>query len=340
MNSVLVTGATGFLGHHVVRRLNERGVRPRVLELRDSDRARLRQLDIEVADGDLEDPAALTAACTGIDTVLHLAFKVRFGGGARTVDEVRRVNVLGSQRLLTAAAANGVRTAVVTSSSLAVGMNRQAEPLKESADWSQHAVTLPYALLRRDAEQTSLALARPGFAVIAVCPSLTLGPDDPVGAPANKLLRALLTGRLRAKVPAWFGCLDVRDFAGGMLLAAEHGRSGRRYLLSGENVTTDDFLERAAAIAGVTPPRFQLPIPLLYAAVGVVGLVSRLRRREPPVTRDVLRIIGRYSWYDTTLARTELGWSPRPLARTLEDTIADLRAADGEAHRTGRGTRS
>jgi dihydroflavonol-4-reductase len=221
-----------------------------------------------------------------------------------------------------------------------VGVNRRAEPLGESADPGVHALDLPYALIRRDAERASLSLARPGFAVVAVSPAFTLGPADPVGAPANKLLTSLLAGRLRAKVPVGFGCLDVRDFADGVLLAAERGQPGRRYLLSGENVTTDQFLRQAAAIAGVPAPRFQPPTALLHAAVTVVGLVSRVRRREPPVTRDVLQIIGRYAWYDTTSARAELGWQPRPLARTLEDTVAWLRAAGSDPRRTGREARS
>lgn len=340
MSGVLVTGATSFLGSHVVRRLNERGVRPRVLELRDGDPAPLRQLDVEVADGHLEDPPSLTTACAGVDTVLHAAFRVRMGGGPRTVEEMRRVNVLGSQHLLEAAAAAGARTAVVTSSALAVGVNRRAEPLDEAADPTEHALALPYAVLRRDAERAALSLARPGFAVMAVSPSFTLGPSDPVGAPANKLVQAVLAGRMRVTLPVGFGCLDVRDFADGMLLAAERGQSGRRYLLSGENVTADAFLRQAAEVARVRAPRFQLPTAVLHAAVSVVGLVSRVRGQEPPITRDVLQILGRYAWYDTTRARTELGWSPRPLARTLEDTVAWLRATGAEAHGTGREARS
>ena len=340
MSGVLVTGASSFLASHVVRRLNDRGIRPRVLELRDSDRRPLGQLDVEVAEGHLEDPAAVEAACADVDTVLHMAFKVGMGGGARAVEEMRRVNVLGSERLLTAAAARGVRTAVVTSSALAIGVNRRPEPLDESAHPAEHAFALPYAVLRGDAERASLALARPGFTVVAVCPSFTLGPDDPVGAPANELVRALLAGRVRVRIPVGgFGCLDIRDFADGMLLAAERGRSGRRYLLSGDNVTSDEFLEQVAAIGGVAAPRFRAPVPLLHAVVAVLGVVSRLRRKEPPVPPGVLQLLGRYAWYDTTLARTELGWSPRPLARTLEDTIAWLRAAGSEPHRTRRGAR-
>jgi dihydroflavonol-4-reductase len=148
-----------------------------------------------------------------------------------------------------------------------------------------------------------------------------------VGAPANKLLKALISRKLRFTLPVGFGCLDVRDFANGAILAAERGRSGQRYLLSGHNVTANQFLEQAAAVAGVRAPRFKPPRVLLSAVVGAVEIVSKLKGKPPPVTRDVLQILGRYAWYDTSRARAELGWEPRPLQQTLGDTIRWLREA-------------
>jgi dihydroflavonol-4-reductase len=156
---------------------------------------------------------------------------------------------------------------------------------------------------------------------MTVCPSFTFGPDDPVGAPANKLVQAVISRKLRFTLPVGFGCLDVRDFAQGVLLAADRGRSGQRYLLSGENVTTSQLLEQAASIAGVRAPRFAPPTFLLHILVGALELVSSLRGKPAPVTKEVLQLIGRYAWYDTSRARTELGWSSRPLRETLSDTI-------------------
>src|SRR5258705_10856361 len=123
---------------------------------------------------------------------------------------MRRINVLGSRRLLETAAAKGVARVVVTSSALAVGVNREPAPLDESADWTTHEFDLPYAKIRRQAETESLAQAKPGFAVIAVCPAFTLGPDDPVGAPANKLIEALINGKLPFTLTVGFGRLDFR----------------------------------------------------------------------------------------------------------------------------------
>jgi dihydroflavonol-4-reductase len=335
MNTILLTGATGFLGYHVARRLNEDGIRPRVLELPGSKTQVLDRLNVDRCSGDLGDPAAIRAASAGVDTVLHTAFKVTMGGGAAERDEMRRINVEGTGTLLRAAAANGVRRAVVTGSALAVGVNYQATPLDESAYWSDYAFDLPYAVIRREAELGAFKLAQPGFDVMTVCPSFTFGPDDPVGAPANKLLQALISGKLKFTLPVGFGCLDVRDFAQGMVLAAKSGRSGERYLLSGTNVTTNELLEQASAIAGVRAPRLQPPAFLLHALIGAVEFVSTIRRKPAPVTRDVLQIIGRHAWYDTTKARTELGWTPRPLRQTLDDTIRWLRdpqAAIAPAH--------
>lgn len=329
MKSTLVTGATSFLGYHVVKRLNESGIRPRVLELRGSDEKPLSQLDVERCEGDLDDPRALMAACSGVDTVLHLAFKVSVGGGEQIVREMHQVNVVGTQRLLDNAAAQGVTRVVISGSALAVGVNRRPHPLDETADWSQHAFDTGYAVSRRVAEHEALARATSRFAVVSVCPAFTMGPDDPVGAPANKLIESLIEKRLRFTLPVGFGCLDVRDFADGVLAASERGCSGQRYLLSGDNVTTDELLEQAAAIAGVRAPRLRPPRLLIEAVAIAAEMLSRVRRKPAPIDRDVLRIIGRYAWYDTTRARSELEWQPRPFQQTLEDTIRWLRQRTG-----------
>ena len=325
MTNVLVTGASSFLGYHVARQLNEQGVQPRVLELPGSPLEPLNRIDVSRCQGHLGDAGALDAACAGIDTVIHMAFRVNVGGGTKQLDEMRRTNIEGTNRLLDTAAANGAGRAVVASSALAVGVNRRPEALDETANWAEHAFNLPYATIRRQAEQEALARTRPGFAVVAVSPAFTFGPDDPVGAPANRLLKTLIKGKLRFTLPVGFGCLDVRDFAKGAILAARVGHSGQRYLLSGHNVTASQLLEQAAAIAGVRAPRFNPPRALLYALVGALELFSTLTGKAPPVTRDVLQIIGRYAWYDTSRARADLGWEPRPLQQTLEDTIRWLR---------------
>ena len=342
MESVLLTGASGFLGYHVARKLNELGIRPRVLELRESPPAVPTGIQVERCAGTLEDPDAVRSACFGVGTLMHLAFKVSVGGGAKLAADMKRINVAGTRLLLETAEACGVKRAVVAGSSLAVGVNRKPEPLDETASWSEHAFDLQYAHIRREAELMALSRATPQFAVTTVCPAFTFGPDDPVGAPANKLVKAIIDRKFPCLLPVGFGALDVRDFASGVVLAAERGRSGERYLLSGENMTVNELVEQAASLAGVRAPRFTAPTFLVHALVGGIGLVSSIRGKPAPVTRDVLQIIGRYAWYDTSKARAELGWSSRPARETLADTIRWLRnpvssAATPQAHERGAG---
>jgi dihydroflavonol-4-reductase len=325
MDRVLLTGATGFLGYHVAKNLNSAGIRPRVLELREGRQEVLNQLDVYRCAGYLEDASAVRAACQGVDTLLHLAFKVSVGSGKALAEEMQRINITGTRDLLETAAACGVKRAVVAGSALAVGVNRNPTPLDESANWTEHAFNLQYATMRRQAELNALAHASSSFAVMTVCPSFTFGPDDPVGAPANKLLQALISKKLPFTLPVGFGALDVRDFASGVVLAAERGRSGERYLLSGENITVNQLLEQAASIAGVRAPHFTPPTVLLRMLVGMLELVSAIRGKPAPLTREVLEVIGRYAWYDTSKARATLGWSSRPLSETLTDTIHWLR---------------
>ena len=336
MKEVLVTGATGFLGYHVVLQLNARGVRPRVLELPGADPAPLARLDVARCRGDLGDPQAVRAACDGVDTVLHLAFRVSVGGGDEVVAEMQRLNVDGTRRLLDAASAAGVGRVVLSASALSVGVNREPVALDETADWSMHAFDVPYAVNRRKVEAEALARATPTFAVMSVCPGFTLGPDDPVGAPANKLIRALAARRMRFAPRIGFGWVDVRDFASGVLAAAERGRPGQRYLLSAHNTTTDEFLGQAADAAGVPVPRLRPPRALLQVAAVVAGRLARLRGKPAPIDPGVLRLVGRYAWWDASRARAELSWEPRPLRETLDDTVRWVRAQPAPARRVRR----
>ena len=188
MNKILLTGATTFLGYHVVKRLNQLGIRPRVLELPGSNAGPLATVDVERCAGDLSDSGAVGAACNGVDTLLHTAFKVGASAVDRPARGDERINVAGTGRLLDTAAASGVSRAVVTGSALAVGVNRRPQPLTETADWSEHAFDFPYAVMRREGRRRRRCPpSRPGFPIVSLWRLVfTLGPDDPVGAPANK----------------------------------------------------------------------------------------------------------------------------------------------------------
>ncbi len=329
MEKVLVTGAEGFLGYHTIKLLNERQkIRPRgLVEVEDGDLAKLgwENLEVETIRGSIQNLQVLREACEGIDTVFHMKFQIGLGGGKEAEEQMEQINVVGTGNLLKAATEAGVKRVVISSSSLSVGLNHEPQPLNETADWTKYQFNLPYALSRRKAEQESLAAEATADhpVVVAINPSFTMGPEDYIGAPANQLAKLISQGKFKFNIPVGFGILDVRDYAAGALLAAERGRHGQRYLLSGENVTLSQFIKNVATSAGVKPPGFLLPLPVWVVSplIAVITIFSKVRGQPPPVNKGILELWHHYAFYDTSLAQKELGWKPRTLEETINDSL-------------------
>jgi len=329
MSSILVTGPNGFLGYHVVKALDARGECPRVLfspnmDPGDPGAKALKALNVSIVEGELDDMDSLREACTDVDLVFHLKFTIAMGGGDEVEQSLLRGNVVGTRNLTNAAAEAGVSRMVVSSSSLAVGINAKPELLDENSDWKEHAFLLPYAVSRREAEQE--ALARPaGEApdIVVINPSFTLGPDDYVGAPANSLVKKMSEPGFRLRAPIGFGLLDVRDYAQGALLAAERGRPGQRYLLSGENIDSEKLLQQVAEVAGFKPSSFLISLKPWYLRpiVAILNTWKSLRGQSSQVSPRLFDLWDRYAWYDTSKARNDLGWKPRALRESVQDTI-------------------
>ncbi|MGH8479251.1 MAG: NAD-dependent epimerase/dehydratase family protein [Gammaproteobacteria bacterium] len=317
MNKVLVTGGGDILDYHVIKRLNERGIRPRSLVLPGSDTTYIKRLSVDPM-GEITAPGELAAAVQGMDTVVHMAYEVKPGG---TLEDMHEVNVVGTRKLLDAAQAAGVTRVVATSSALTIGVHREPAPLDEDAEWAVHGIDLPYAESRREAEQLALSRSRPGFEVVVVAPALTIGPEDFGPAPGGSLIKRVIAGGFVPTVDVGVGCVDVRDFADGTLLAAERGRPGQRYVLCAHNPTLKDLVAEVAAIAGTRARTWHLPRWLPRVLVAVLVFWSRIRRKQPPVPPSIAKLIGRYGWYDARRMREDLGWRPRPLHETLVDTV-------------------
>ncbi|HRQ06259.1 MAG TPA: NAD-dependent epimerase/dehydratase family protein [Nitrosomonas halophila] len=333
MNTFLVTGPTGFLGYHIVKLLNTHGHQPRVLlppgiDSNAPERLALQRLNIEIAEGDTNDPASLATACNGIETVLHSSFAIALGSGEAVEKLLYTGNVIATRNLLEAAEKAGVARVVISSSALTAGLNHVPQPLDENANWDQHAFTLPYALSRRHAEQEALKRTTTPPAIIAVNPSFTLGPEDWIGAPANRLVLRMSKPGFRLTAPIGFGLLDVRDYADGVLRAAERGAAGQRYLLSGTNVMPDQLLQEVAKAAGIEPPAWTVSLRawMLYPIVMGMGLWQRITKQPQKVAPSLLELWGRYAWYDNSRACHELGWKPRPLQDSLRDTLDWMRS--------------
>jgi dihydroflavonol-4-reductase len=168
--------------------------------------------------------------------------------------------------------------------------------------------------------------------IVTINPTFTLGPHDYQGAPANSIIKLMAKG-FPLDADIGFSILDVRDYADGVLRAAEQGKHGRRYLLSGDNVMARDLLAAVCEVTGKKVPgwRFTLYPAVLSPLLALVELQAKAMDNVPVATRAVLELFGRYAWYDAKRAREELGWQPRGLHDSIKDSLAWLTQAAPEA---------
>ena len=316
----LVTGGTGFIGAHVVRALLARGRRVRCLVRGKSRRDNLEGLDVELVVGDVTEPGTLAPALRGVATVFHCAADYRLW--ARDPEELRRVNVGGTQNVLEAAARAGVRRVVHTSSVGALGSSSNGSPADERTPVERDELIGAYKRTKYDAERVAESWTARGLPVVIVNPSAPVGERDIKPTPTGRLIVDFLNGRLPAYVDTGLNLVDVHDVAEGHLLAADRGRAGERYILGHRNMTLLEILQTLAGIAGRPAPRLRLPhwVPLTLAAVDT--LVSKLLGREPRVSLESVRLSRHKMFFDAGKAVRELGLPQTPVEEPLRRAVA------------------
>jgi dihydroflavonol-4-reductase len=312
-----ITGATGFIGGHVARLQSEAGTAPRVTYRDEARLERLRGLDVEPVRADALDRAALRRAFRGCELVFHTAGYV----ASRPVERVWEVNALAPRLTVEAAAAEGVRRVVLTSSVAAIGPSPPGEVNTEESPFRGGGLGLAYVDAKHEGENEALAAgARLGVEVVVVNPSYVFGvPVDTQqpGETSTRMIGNYVSGRLPAVVDAQTNVVDVVDVAKSHLAAAERGRPGERYILGGHDVSWVELLERVARLSGVKHPLLVLPPETAEAA----RLVETLRLPFPISPEGV--VLMAQNWrYSSRKARRELGHRPRPLDDTLGDTVA------------------
>ncbi len=323
MSRTLVTGATGFLGRHLVVQLRENGIDVTAL-CRGND-PELAALGVTVMRGDVLDAASVRAASEGCDTLYHCAGKV--SRLAEDAEELYRIHVDGTKITLDAARAAGIKRVVLASTSGVVAVTKDPDEIRdEQAKAPMNLLaSWPYYRSKLFAEKAGLDRSGPGFEVLAVNPTLLLGPGDERGSSTGDVVKFL-----EKKVPfvpaGGLSFVDARDAATAMILAMKRGRAGERYLVSAANLTIEAFFSRLARISGVPAPRVKIPRSMTLARLGA-GLMERAAKHLPQL-ETVDRISAEMAncfWYvNATKARTELGWTPRDPGDTLADTIRDL----------------
>ncbi len=245
----LVTGATGFVGAAVARKLLSAQCQVRVLARRGSDRRNLQGLDVEVCEGDLTDSSSLQRAAQGCEGMFHVAADYRLG--ARDPAELYRTNVEGTRNVLDAAQRSGVRRIVYTSSVATIGIPADGTPGDELSANSLENMIGHYKRSKYLAEEVVREAAQGGISVVIVSPSTPVGPGDVKPTPTGQLVLDAAAGRMPAYVDTGLNIVHVDDVAAGHLLAYERGNSGERYILGGEDMSLREIL---ALIAGLRAP--------------------------------------------------------------------------------------
>lgn len=313
----LVTGANGFTGSHLVKVLAAKGDRVVGLVRKSSNLDRLANCNVELVYGDITDSAALKQAMTGVDRVFHTAAYVELG----IVDEpeMERVNVEGTRTVLEIAKTCSI-SKMVYCSTIGVFGDTQGQTIDETFKRKQQGFSSAYDRTKYIAQELIDSFASQGLPVVSVLPSGIFGADDPH-------FRPILQQFLNKKLKLWAGgsrvtgIVHVDDLATAMILAAEKGINGEKYIISAGDLTTKEMFATMSSFTGIPAPR-EAPKLLVRLAGNLLEPVGRLFKFQPPLSRErVHYIYDRCVRVDATKARTNLGWQPRSVTDTLKELV-------------------
>jgi len=317
---VLVTGATGFVGAAVARAALAAGLKVRVLARPSSPRRNLEGLEVEIAEGDLCDPASLKAALAGCRHLLHVAADYRLW--ARDPEDIVRNNRIGTETVIAAARAAGLDRMVYTSSVATLGFRPDGRPSDETLPLKEDQAIGAYKRSKVIAERMVEDAAGSGLPVVIVNPSTPIGPRDIKPTPTGRIIVEAATGRIPAFVDTGLNLVHVDDVAVGHLLALKHGKIGERYILGGEDVSLRQMLIDIAALVGRKAPSLNLPRAPLYPLAAITEAIGRLTGKEPMLTRDALKMASHRMFFSSDRAGLELGYTARPYQEGLKDALA------------------
>jgi dihydroflavonol-4-reductase len=317
----LITGASGFVGSAVLRRLLETGHEVRALVRPSSLRANLEGLTLEIVEGDLNDPASLERALQGCEALYHVAADYRLW--TPTPQTLYQNNVTGTRNIMRAAGNAGVKRIVYTSSVATLGLDRAGAPANEDTPVTLQHMIGHYKRSKFLAEaEVRRLVENEGLPVVIVNPSAPVGPRDIKPTPTGRLIRDAAKGQMPAYVDTGLNIVHVDDVADGHLQAFAQGRIGERYILGGEDMTLRQILEVLAAITGRPAPRIRLPHNVVLPVAYLTETWARIARRgEPRVTIDGVRMAKKKMFFTSAKAKRELGYSPRPVLEALRDAV-------------------
>jgi len=317
---VFVTGATGFVGHHVARELAAQGAELRILVRKTSNLTNLEGIRGERCVGDLSAPDTLRAAIEGCEAVMHVAADYRLwipDPGA-----MYRANVDGTRELLRLAREAGVRRVVYTSSVATMGFRSDGLIVNEDTPVSIANMVGHYKRSKFLAEQEAVAAADSGQQVMILNPTTPIGSHDAKPTPTGRIFVDFLNRKFPAYVDTGLNLVDVQEVARTHVAALETGTPGKRYILGGENLTLKQILDKMSAITGIPSPRVKIPFGVAAAyAFFEENITGRIGGKEPRATLEEVRMGRKKMYASSARAQQELGFRVAPVYPAMRAAI-------------------
>ena len=316
----LVIGANGFLGSHVTRQLVAAGEQVRVMVRPTADTTGIDDLDVTRFHGDIFDTGTLRAAMAGCDVVYYCVVDAR--AWLRDPTPLFRTNVDGLRNVLDVAVHAGLRRFVFTSSYVTVARRRGHRATEtDRIDPERLRRLTSYVRSRVQAEDLVVRYAtESGLPAVAMCVGTTYGGGDWGRTPHGAFIAGVVFGKLPF-IMRGIGAeaVGVDDAARALILAAEQGRDGERYLITERMVSNDELVRTAADEAGVPPPRWSIPVPVLYGFAALGSVKAWLTNTDAELSVTSVRMMRAEADVDNGKAVRELGWQPRPVEASIRE---------------------
>lgn len=317
---VLVTGASGFLGGWLVKRLLQEGLEVSVTARPSSDLSDLQGLKYSRIDTDISDVDRLSLAFKDHDSVFHLAGLVAYTRSARR--DMELANVQGTKNVLAACRRANVRRLVHMSSVVAVGASFDGTPLNENSKYNVGHLNLGYFETKRQAEEIVIAASGDQDCVI-LNPGTIYGPADAKKG-SRKTQVKVAQGKFPFYPPGGVNVVSVHDVVDATVSGWKKGRTGERYILGNENLTIQEVFRLIAEAAGVEPPSIPLPRALIFA-LGYSGDFLERFGLKGPLSLENAWTANLFHWFDSTKARQELGLGRRSAKDAIQESVQWMR---------------
>jgi len=315
---VFVTGSTGFVGANLVRLLLEQGYQVKVLVRSSSCLDNIWSQNVEVIQGDLNDPN-LSRHLSGCQVLFHVAAHYSLWQADSKL--LYRNNVLGTRNVLNAARQAGIERTVYTSSVAAIGVGENGIAVNETHQSPVEKLLGDYKKSKYYAEQEAVEAVKQGQDIVIVNPSTPIGALDIKPTPTGEIIVRFLRRKMPFYVDTGLNLIDVKDVAWGHLLTLEKGRTGDRYILGNQNLTFKQLLAKLATITGLPAPKRTIPYWIPYTAAWFDEKILTPLGKQPAISLDGVRMSRQKMFYDATKAVTELGLPQSSIDLALQDAV-------------------